>query len=373
MKINSIAQYINDEYSYLNGDTSVTLENDLSNLVDFGEHITSDSTFTDTFKTKFGNILAKVSKTIIHETKCEMPVPPVFTDSIGYYGALEHLMIDVSDFVNNETYHNTNTFEKLFGEEMPTVNATYYNTKDEFSLKITRLLAPYIDSFTSENSFNSFWAGVIARIETKIKFAFNRLAYDVFMGKICTSVHTNNRNNVVELNIPNTDDYTPFISKIKTTIRKMLDFNTDYSDGYINSTDKSNLVLCMRGDVYDKMTTSKAYALNDKFLDIPIDNIVPLNTFGDLEHENAIEKIVPLNDSEKITSINNIVAILYDKRGARAYDENHVVNSQPVANKKGMINYFYLFDVNYVVINGYKCVVFTENGKNDVTLNKTIE
>lgn len=373
MKINQIAQYINDVYSYTEGNDEITLDNDLRNIVDYGEKITSDSTFNDTFRTKFGDILAKVTSTYIHEQNFNMPIPSVYKDRDSYNNAREHILIDIGDFVDNETYiYDSNTFEKLFGEERPDVSATYYNSTKTYSFKMTITNDMYKDSFTSAEKFSEFWNKVFAMIENKAKFATAILSFATFVSKVCDSVHSNAKNNVVTLSIPNDNNFTNFISTIKSTIRKVKDFNTYSNDGYMDSTPEEHLHLAILGDVWDKMTTSKAYSLNDRFLDIPLSNIDVLNHFSDINNPDSISKIIPENAENCVTNIENIVAVLYDDRGCNVYNTDVTVNSQTIANKKNTTNYFYMYDSNWCVVRAYKCVIFTQNGKSDVTLNKPI-
>ena len=373
MKITDISTYLNEAYERLSDD-DIKLSSDLRNIVDFGKSITSDTTFDDTFHSKLSNLIAKITKTTIHESTINTPVPHVFTDSVGYNSAIEHILIDVPDFVANETYlYDTNTFEKLFGEEMPEISATYYNSVLHCTNKITKSKQMYIDAFSSESAFNAYWSEVLNRIKVRVEYAKAVLSYAVFNSKIAHSMHKNNKENVVALSIPNDNDYTNFITTLKTTIRTIKDFNNFGGDGYVDSTPSDHLHLAILGDYFDKMTTSKAYAFNDKFLDIPVNNIEVLNNFGDSSDKDVIRVVTPDNTEGNETKLENVVAVLYDDRGAVAYGDNIYTDSQKIANTAGKINFFYMYDFHRAVVDGYKCVIFTKNGSTDVTLNSPIE
>lgn len=373
MKITDISTYLNEAYERLSDD-DIKLSSDLRNIVDFGKSITSDSTFDETFQSRLSNLIAKITKTTIHESTMNTPTPHVFTDSAGYNNAIEHILIDVPDFVANETYlYDTNTFEKLFGEEMPEVSATYYNSVLHCTNKITKSKQMYIDAFSSESSFNAYWSEVLNRIKVRVEYAKAVLSYAVFNSKVAHSMHKNNKENVIALEIPSNNDYTDFITTLKTTIRTIKDFNNYGGDGYVDSTPSNHLRLAVLGDYFDKMTTSKAYSFNDKFLDIPVSNIDVLNNFGDATEKNVIRVVTPDNTEGNETKIENVVAVLYDDRGAVAYGDNVYTDSQKIANTTGKINFFYMYDFHRAVVDGYKCIVFTEHGANDVTLNSPIE
>lgn len=373
MKITDISTYLNEAYERLT-DNDIKLSSDLRNIVDFGKSITEDASFDDTFQSKLSNLIAKITKTTIHESTINTPVPKVFTDSAGYNSAVEHILIDVPDFVANETYlYNTNSFEKLFGEEMPEVSATYYNSVLHCTNKITKSKQMYIDAFSSESAFNAYWSEVLNRIKVRIEYAKAVLSYAVFNSKVAHSMHKNNKENVVELKIPNDNDYTNFVTTIKSTIRKVKDFNNYGGDGYVDSTPDKHLHLAILGEYFDKMTTSKAYAFNDKFLDIPVTNISVLNNFGDTSEKDTIRVVTQDNTNGNETKIENVIAVLYDDRGAVAYGDNVYTDSQKIANTAGKINFFYMYDFHRAVIDGYKCVIFTKNGATDVTLNSPIE
>lgn len=379
MNRKQIASILNDTYKvYAEGDTLATLEDDLSNIVDFGRALTSASTIGD-LMSGVGNLIDKVRQTIFVDTEFISTAPPCFVDTTTFNGLKEVVRVDSLGFTNSlefdcitphtdaqtsttTPYTNQNTFDKLFGKVLPTISAKYYNQSTPYEQKITITNDQFITAFNSPADMERLFGMIQSRLKERREFAKDMLSYYAFDSAVLDVATRRASKSMVAKSGSSTAD---LIAQLNGIARNLTVYNNAYSDDtFVSSIRKSDLIMAIRGDVYDSLVTSLANVYHTDKLAIPFDNIVPLPYFQTPSDTDCITGITPNTTSGKYGTVNNIVAVIYDKRVCGCTFDREVVTAQPIANER-CTNYFHLADMSYIVNSDLPMVIITTNGSTD--------
>ena len=377
MNRKQISAILNDTYKVCaEGDTTIALEDDLSNIVDFGRALTSTSTI-DTLMSGVGNLIDKVRKTIFIDTEFISTAPPCFVDTTTFNGLKEVVRVDSLGFTNslefdcvtphtdtNTTtpYTNQNSFDKLFGKVLPTISAKYYNQSTPYEQKITITNDQFITAFNSPADMERLFGMIQARLKERREFAKDMLSYYAFDSAVLDVATRRKTKSMVAADDTSTAS---FIAQLNGIARNLTVYNNAYSDDtFVSSIRKNDLVVAIRGDVYDDLVTSLAGVYHEDKLAIPFDNIVPLPYFQTPTDADCITGITPNTTNGKYGKVNNIIAVIYDKRVCGCTFDREIVTAQPIANER-CTNYFHLADMSYIVNSDLPMVIITDNGASD--------
>lgn len=393
MKYTDIAKLLNDEYSYrtVTNEDGVeeivqiaVLEQDLSNIADFGHTITNGTTFENLFMNTFGNIMDKVGRTVFVDTEYYATAPKIFRDSEGWSELVEVVRLDVKDFVSNDKWsglnikdaeQETNSFEKMFGAELPTLTAKYFNRKIGYENKITITADQFKNAFTSANEMSKFFANVMQRLNEKWEFAKTVLIYNTFASAIIeTSQLRPSIINSLSFANPDTltdEDVKEIIIDIKDKLRSLREYSNAYkAEDFVTSVGENHLRLAISSKLYDRITLVNADVFHPEFLSIPMSNVDVLPYFQRSAHANSVTGITPTTPEGKYTSVDGLAYVIYDDRLCGCTADHYTTVSIPVQNKH-MTNYFPQADTNMIVNTDFACAVTTySNGgvsQHDIT------
>lgn len=381
MNRKQIADILNDTYKLkAEGDDTATLHIDLSNIVDFGRALTASSTIGE-LMSGVGNLIDKVRQTIFIDTEFISTAPPCFVDTTTFNGLKEVVRVDSLGFTNSlefdcvtphtatvegvsvtTPYTNQNTFDKLFGKVLPTISAKYYNQSTPYEQKITITNDQFISAFNSPADMERLFGMIQSRLKERREFAKDMLSYYAFDSAVLDVATRRASKSMVVAENSSIED---FIAQLNGIARKLTVYNNAYSDDtFVSSIRKDNLILAIDGSQYDWLMTSLASYYHTDKLAIPFDNIVPLPYFQTPTAPNTVLGITPNTTSGKYGKVDNIVAVIYDKRVCGCTFDREVVTAQPIANER-CTNYFHLADMSYIVNSDLPMVIITENGSTD--------
>lgn len=362
----AVVTALNAFYANSTGETTtLELSTNLENIVDFGKSITESTTFSNTYTNDLTNLIAKIGKTVFVDTKFKSTGINLFMDSAGYSGVLEVVSVDIGEYDESLIFSEiddsseNNSFEKLFGVELPTVHSKYFNKKVAYSQKITIKEEEYRDSFKSADDFNSFWSRVLMRINEKREYAKDLLTRLAFSAAALTSAKNHG---VKQLSLNASG-----ITELNNIIADMSIYSKQYSN-IITSTTADDMILTIYAPSYNAYKTALATVYNKDMLNIPFSNIeiVPNFQYTTSGDKNKISGVVPNSTTGKYTTINNVVAVLRHKQSVACYNSRSSVTSQFVANTEAT-NYFYNDRMEFTVNSDLPFIVFTENGSTDIT------
>ena len=157
MKVKQVATMLNTIIGEVTGESGVIAE-DMSNIVDVGRKLTETDTFENNFDNFVGKIIDKIGRTKIVDRTYRRTAPDILRDSWEYGSILEKVRVEVGDYLDNMAWSitDTQTFEDLFGAELPTVTAKYFNSKATFSMKITIGKPQLVEAFKSADAMMKF-------------------------------------------------------------------------------------------------------------------------------------------------------------------------------------------------------------------------
>lgn len=371
MKYEQIASILNEVFDINASETeqSSALQSDLSNIVDFGRAIVRGTTTFDNQFLTLANVIDKIRKTIYIDAEFVGTAPKCFVDDAGMNGLKEVMRVSVGDFSDNmryDVFNNsaTNSFNDLFGKELPTVNAKYYGKVITYRQKITETYRQFEAAFTSPSAISQFFAHVENAIRVKYEWSKDTLQYIAFDNAVIeklSSTHTVNSDPCVKV-MKSGATYADFINTVKAITRDLLAFNKKYS-GFETSTPKSKLHMAVRADYYDALITSLYDVRQPEYLNIPLENIhvVPYFQFADAADEISMTVPSTVTNATDPDTISKLVAVVYDERafGCTARDEK--VTSQYVPNED-ITNFFHMAEFEYIVNTDLPLVAICEYG-----------
>jgi len=376
MKYNEISTLMNDMYQVnAEGDTSVTLAPDLSNVVQFGKSLGDLATLWGQTANAF---VDKVRNIVVLKSTFKKTGPSCYRNNEDWTGVTEVYRVSVGNFSeskqydcvipSNESYFtNSNSFNDLFGKEMPEVKVSYYEGVNKYRKKITISADQFITAFTSPSAMASFWAEVERKVQEQWEYAkecLEYLAMDAGLMKTAydrTDLEEGTSNSII------LKEYTS-MDELYTTIADIMDdmeqYNNAYSDkDYVSSVYDENLVCYMRSDVYNKFISQlNSYAgynaeavktVLSRFRKIPMwqsrtdrKNItVDMSTF---------DKTV--TEGTKTVTLRNIEWAIFDKRLFGCTSSQEKITSQYVANED-VTNYFHMATTAYRLNECLPCVI----------------
>ena len=142
MNYKQIGEILNDVYGSIIGEGELIKE-DLSNIVEVGKVITSNSTFDDNFDNLVKKLVDKVGKTIEHTDTLEARHLPIYRDSWEYGSILEKIRVEAPEteeerYIGEKRSGETSTPS---GKQVNTNKGTTYDTYRDWETdrKSTRL------------------------------------------------------------------------------------------------------------------------------------------------------------------------------------------------------------------------------------------
>lgn len=372
MELKQISTWLNEEYkerATLDG-TAVELEEDLSNIVDFGRALASTDTIQNLMGTA-GNLIDKVRKTIFVDTEFKSNAPDCFFDTDAFIGLTEIVRVGGNDFedslefdcLGTSTGVGNNSFEKLFGKNIPNVKAKYYTKVTPYSQKLTVTKDQWAAAFTSPAEMNRMFSMWENQLKQRRDFAKDALQYAAFDGAVLEVCAQRASDCVVTLGANATQ--ADFFKAVKKAIRRMRDYSNAYAaEDFVTSVSDDNLRVAVFGDYMDAIEIDKANIYNPQYWSIPVSNVKELSyfQFGKDDKRQTISGIAESTTSGKYGAVDKIIAVIYDKRVCGCTIANESMETSPyIANEKAY-NVFDLASMQYIVNGDLPMVIICENG-----------
>ena len=358
------SELLNDIFAYnAERDGSVTLAPDLSNIVDFGRSVTGSMDITTT-----GDALVnKIRRQVLLRTDFIHTGPDCFYNNEDWAGITEVYRVSIGNYSKshifdavqpnttaspNTYYSNVNTFDDLFGKELPTLHAKYFDSAFTYRKKIT--IAPYqfANAFLSAENMSQFINEISRKVSEQWEFAKEQLEYLALASvvKIATdrivladgetTYGASDANIVSSKSLILKTWTTPaeLYCKVKKILRDMQCYNNKYSDDdYVSSVSAENLVCYMRADLYDMLIANiENFTYNGDEVKSILGTFKPLPYFGYASDTGAIVT----KENSNVKCLRNIDYIICDKRLFGCTASHNKVTSQYVANED-VTNYFH--------------------------------
>lgn len=375
MKVEQIANILNDVYAEVTGSSDLVVSEDLANIVDIGRQIQSSTIFGDNFDNYVRKIVDKIGKTIFWDRAYNGDETPVIHDSWEYGSALEKLRTEIGDFEENPTWDLQNYEPDVFSFEPPAVSAKYWNSKVTFQKKISIGKIQVKEAFESAAAMNRFFAMIQNRISMKMKIAKKSLSDRVVVNLIAEKIKA--EHNVVHV----LTDYNTASGKELTAAQFLMDkealsylaktfgLNKKFlaepteifnEGGYVAHTPNKNLRFFLLTDAAEACkNTLYGNTFNEEFVKLPGYHEVAFwqgmgedASFTDRSSINVIpasEGKAPASgtDTREAVTESNIIGVMFDEWAGMVCCEDPRVTS--IWNPEGEFwNYWHKFDAEYM-------------------------
>lgn len=374
MKYNEISTLLNDIAKVnAQGDNTVTLAPDLSNIVAFGQSLGDLATLWGTTANAF---VDKVRNSIVLRTSFKHTGPDCYMTGEDWTGVTEVYRVNVGEFSTSLEYDcvtpsgdsyftNQNTFNDLFGKELPDVKVSYYEGVNKYRKKITITTNQFITAFKSPAAMAQFVTEVERKIEEQWDFAKECLEYLAMnAGLIKAAYDRTDLDEDTSTCIVLKDYSTPdeLYTKISDIMDDMNQYNNAYSaDDYISSVTDDNLVCYMRSDIYNKFVSKlNSFAgYNETAVKSVLSKFRKIPMFQSRKNRGDITVNASTFGKTGTVSLKNIQWAVFDKRLFGCTGTQEKVTSQYVANED-VTNYFHLATTAYRLNECLPCVICCE-------------
>lgn len=369
-KFNDIATILNSVFEMNAENGGTTVSPDLSNIVDFGKAVT-DNGFS--LATTGDALVNKIREQVLLTTDFVHTGPDCFYSNEDWAGMTEVYRVLVGDFsaskqfdavtddaVAGTYYTNGNTFNDLFGKEMPTIKARYFDKAITYRKKITIAPTQFANAFISPSAMSQFINEIGRKVEEQWSWAREQLEYFALaygVGKTVLSRATASQGTVTKSDNIILKTWTSgkeLYQTVKKIMRDLQCYNNKYAAAdYVSSVTPDNLVCYMRADLYDKLISEvENFTGNGDVVKSMLGNFKPLPMFGCATNTDSIV----FNDGETAACIRNIDYIICDKRLFGCTADHKKITSQYVANED-VTNYFHMATAKYRVNSDLPVVV----------------
>lgn len=389
MQYKQIGAVVNEIFAELIGENELVNE-DLSNIVEVGKVITSNTTFDDNYENYTKKIIDKVGKTIFHEDTNSKEHLPIYKDSWQYGSILEKIRVEAPDAEEDYTFDLSNyTPDDIFTFDGAEASEKFYNNSTTFKIKISLPKRQLKSAFTSASLMSRFISAIENRIRFKMNVYQSSLEYRTECNLIAEKFKSGNISSLVNLFSAYVDETgnttltvdkalkdADFLRFCNMKIGMLRDFlkkeSILYGDGgYTNVTNADQQVMIMLTD-FDKALSTYLYSdtRHEEYVKLKSTySVVPhwqaggkKNAYADRSSINVIpasEGKAPKTGPDTRNKIvqSGIIGVLQDERSCAVTCENDEVESINVPDAR-FVNYWYFRDANYLTDTDENVVVF---------------
>lgn len=345
----------------------------LSNIADFGHNLLTDNDINKVMSA-VGDIVSRVTNTIMLNAKYISTAPKVFVDAVTYGGLTEVIKVNGTEFEDSlvfdivtddisRFYKNTNTFDKLFGKKIPNVTAKYFDKILPYQQKITVDKKQFTQALGDATLMTKLFSSWENQINIAKQYAIDVLNYIAFDALLLTVAENRANESVVKTNRTSLVDTA---KQFKNIIREFKTYNSKYADDFVTSLDSGDISVICSAEFYDYITTDRANIYNPDFLNIPIERITDIPYFQCADEPNKVKGIVNETPTGKLSVLNNIDFVIYDKRAVATTFTDESVEHQYIANERAT-NVFHMGAQSMIVLPELAVCIGTKNGSADFT------
>ena len=153
MKVNQIYEIINDVTKEILGEKTITVSEDLSNIVDVGKEILNGTDIDNYVK----SLVDHIGRVIFVNRKYSGGAPSVLMDGWEFGSVLEKITADLPEAIENESWeleNGTSYDPNIFYQ--PKVSAKFFNNRVTFEIPMSFTERQVKSSFSSREQLNGF-------------------------------------------------------------------------------------------------------------------------------------------------------------------------------------------------------------------------
>lgn len=186
MKVNQIYEIINDVTKEVLGEKSITVEEDLSNIVDIGKEILNGTDIDNYVK----SLVDHIGRVIFVNRKYSGGAPSVLMDGWEFGSILEKITADLPEATENESWeleNGTSYDPNIFYQ--PKVSAKFFNNKVTFEIPMSFTEKQVKSSFSSREQLNGFVSMLYNSIDRSMTIKIDSLIMRTINNFIGETLH----------------------------------------------------------------------------------------------------------------------------------------------------------------------------------------
>ena len=370
MEVKQIYTLVNDVTGEILGKNDI-LKEDLSNVVDMGKELFSNTEVDDYVK----SLVNRVGKTVFVNRKYSGKVPSILMDSWEFGSVLQKISADLPNATENESWeleNGTSYDPNIFYK--PTVSAKFYNSKVTFEVPLSFTEKQVKESFNSASELNAFISMLYNAVEKSMTVKTDALIMRTINNMIAQTVDGDtsgvravnllkNYNtlkglsgaNVLKANKALTDpDFLKYASmQIALYADRLGTMSTLFNQGGKERfTPKDMLHIVLLSDYAQSTKTYlESDTFNDELVKLPTAETVPYwqgsGTSFEFTKTSKIDVTIRTsNGSTKDVSVSGVIGVMFDRDalGVSNLDRRVTTNYNP---KAEFFSNWYKFDCGY--------------------------
>ena len=349
MTTEQIYTLVNDVNSQAFGDTALAVA-DAASLVSLGNVVLSSTTNTESF---LNTLVQRIGRTIVSFRAYRNKFADMVRDDFEWGAILQKIRVHMPDAVADPAYSLTD------GQSVdpwtvykPDVEQKLFVTRTPFMFPVTIARDQLKEAFTSDAAMGAFIAAIFGQVRNALEVSLENLGRVAIANmvaetgtreiKLVTDFNAETGGSVTAANAMQNEAFLRYaVSRIKSASDYMTDMSTLYNDGSIETfTPRENQRLKVLSDFERRLETVVQYsAFNEELVRLDAFQMV---NFWQSNQNGARDsvKVKRASDSEE-TTVDNIVAVLFDVDALGMYRKEEDVLTTPV-NAKGLYyNTFY--------------------------------
>ena len=186
MKVNQIYEIINDVTKEILGEKTITVAEDLSNIVDVGKEILNGTDIDNYVK----SLVDHIGRVIFVNRKYSGGAPSVLMDGWEFGSILEKITADLPEATENESWeleNGTSYDPNIFYQ--PKVSAKFFNNKITFEIPMSFTEKQVKSSFSSREQLNGFVSMLYNAIDRSMTIKIDSLIMRTINNFIGETLH----------------------------------------------------------------------------------------------------------------------------------------------------------------------------------------
>lgn len=187
MKVNQIYEIINNVTKEVLGEKSITVSEDLSNIVDVGKEILNGTDIDNYVK----SLVDHIGRVIFVNRKYSGGAPSVLMDGWEFGSILEKITADLPEATENESWeleNGTSYDPNIFYQ--PKVSAKFFNNRVTFEIPMSFTEKQVKSSFSSREQLNGFVSMLYNSIDRSMTIKIDSLIMRTINNFIGETLHT---------------------------------------------------------------------------------------------------------------------------------------------------------------------------------------
>lgn len=202
MKINQIATILNEINKEYSGETAITAVNeDLSNIVDVGQELTTETTdIAKFFESYAKKIIDKVGKVVIVDRTYKSTAPNIEKDAWEYGAVMEKIRVSVNELSDDTTWSlKRGDTPEQFEYQPAEMSAKYFDDYDVFKTQISLPEKTLQSAFKSARDMNRLISAIENRIKMKLAISRDNLIRRTINNLIAEKIAANQDINLLAM------------------------------------------------------------------------------------------------------------------------------------------------------------------------------